>query len=137
MWSGTAPGQAVSTVPSAPLAAESPWPLQVHTADSTLTLYQPQIDSWDGNLLTARIAVRADIGKETPTAEYGVLQVAARTVVDKGSRTVRIDEAHVTKADFPAATAEQAIKIAPAPDLYFTLMRTLTADLTRCLSMPV
>jgi zinc transport system substrate-binding protein len=31
----------------------------------------------------------------------------------------------------------EAINIAPAPDLYFTLMRTLAADLTRCLSTPV
>jgi zinc transport system substrate-binding protein len=31
----------------------------------------------------------------------------------------------------------EAINIAPAPDLYFTLMRTLAADLTRCLATPV
>jgi zinc transport system substrate-binding protein len=31
----------------------------------------------------------------------------------------------------------EAINIAPAPDLYFTLMRSLAADLTRCLATPV
>jgi zinc transport system substrate-binding protein len=31
----------------------------------------------------------------------------------------------------------EAINISPAPDLYFTLMRSLAADLTRCLSTPV
>ena len=31
----------------------------------------------------------------------------------------------------------EAINISPAPDLYFTLMRALAADLTRCLSTPV
>jgi len=31
----------------------------------------------------------------------------------------------------------EAINIPPAPDLYFTLMRSLAADLTRCLSTPV
>lgn len=30
----------------------------------------------------------------------------------------------------------EATSLAPSPDLYFTLLRTLTADLTRCLSMP-
>jgi zinc transport system substrate-binding protein len=30
----------------------------------------------------------------------------------------------------------EAINLAPGPDLYFTLMRKLAADLTRCLSMP-
>jgi zinc transport system substrate-binding protein len=31
----------------------------------------------------------------------------------------------------------EAINIAPSPDLYFTLMRALATDLTRCLSTPV
>jgi zinc transport system substrate-binding protein len=31
----------------------------------------------------------------------------------------------------------EGINIPPAPDLYFTLMRTLAADLTRCLATPV
>src|SRR4029077_20501959 len=39
------------------LAAESRWPLQIITGDTTLTLYQPQLDSWDGYKLSARIAV--------------------------------------------------------------------------------
>ena len=30
----------------------------------------------------------------------------------------------------------EAINLAPGPDLYFTLMRRLAADLTRCLTMP-
>jgi zinc transport system substrate-binding protein len=30
----------------------------------------------------------------------------------------------------------EAINLAPGPDLYFTLLRTLAADLTRCLTMP-
>jgi zinc transport system substrate-binding protein len=30
----------------------------------------------------------------------------------------------------------EAIKLTPSPDLYFTLMRSLAADLTHCLSMP-
>jgi zinc transport system substrate-binding protein len=31
----------------------------------------------------------------------------------------------------------EAIRLAPAPDLYFSLMRALAADLTRCLSTPI
>lgn len=30
----------------------------------------------------------------------------------------------------------EAINLSPGPDLYFTLLRTLAADLTRCLTMP-
>jgi ABC-type Zn2+ transport system substrate-binding protein/surface adhesin len=30
----------------------------------------------------------------------------------------------------------EAINLAPGPDLYFTLLRTLAADLTRCLTTP-
>src|SRR5580658_1342893 len=71
--SSTAAGTAAQRTATPSLAAESPWPLQVQSADTTLILFQPQVDSWDGNQLA-----------------------------------VRIDQAHVDKADFPGATAGQA-----------------------------
>ena len=62
---GQAPGSAGATAaPAQPtgvphLAAEWWWPLQINTGGTTSTLYQPQLDSWDGYKLSARIAVRA------------------------------------------------------------------------------
>src|SRR5215469_8018030 len=34
-----------------------PWPRQVHIDGATMTVYQPQVDSWDGGFLKLRAAV--------------------------------------------------------------------------------
>ena len=60
------------------LAAESDWPLAINAGDTTLTLYQPQLDSSDGCKLSARITVRADAGKDKLQAQFGVLTVNGR-----------------------------------------------------------
>jgi len=95
-----------SATPS--LGAESPWPLTIQAGDTTLTLYQPQLDSWDGYKLSARIAARADLGAQNPQAHFGVFQLSAQTITDKGDRSVFIQQAQVLKSDFPSATPAQA-----------------------------
>ena len=82
------------------LAAEWWWPLQINTGGTTSTLYQPQLDSWDGYKLSARIAVRGGRRKGKPQAQFGVLTVDARALPDKGRRTLQIDQAQIAKADF-------------------------------------
>ncbi len=53
-----AQGTAPQPVASAPLAAADSWPRDYHSTDATLTVYQPQIDSWTGNRMVARAAVQ-------------------------------------------------------------------------------
>ncbi len=67
--------------------------------DTKLTIYQPQLDSWDGYTLHARAAVEATStdGKAT----YGIVQFSAHTLVDKATRWVALDQYTITKADFP------------------------------------
>jgi len=83
------------------VGAESRWPVTVRAPDATLTLYQPQLDSWDGYKVSARVAVRADLGSDHPQPRFGVLTLSARTLTDKGRRTVRIDQVQIVKAEFP------------------------------------
>jgi hypothetical protein len=92
----------------ASVGSESHWPLQLQSKDTALTLYQPQLDAWDGYHIEGRIAVRANVGASKPQAHFGILNVTAHTLVDKGSRTVRIDQVTVQKANFPSASAEQS-----------------------------
>jgi hypothetical protein len=110
--SATPPSVSAAASPdptSAAVGAESRWPLTIHGgSNTTLTLYQPQLDSWDGYKTSARIAVRAEIGPSTPPqAQFGVLTVTARTLTDKGRRTVRMDQVQLVKVDFPSASAAQ------------------------------
>jgi hypothetical protein len=34
-----------------------PWPREMHIPAGTMTIYQPQVDSWDGGFLRLRAAV--------------------------------------------------------------------------------
>ncbi len=61
------------------------WPVEIEGPDGTITVYQPQLDAWDGHKLEAHTAVSIQpSGVDVPT--YGVAWVSARTMVDKQER---------------------------------------------------
>src|SRR5262245_50720256 len=72
---------------TAAIGRESPWPLTIKTNDTTLTVYQPQLDIWDGHTLVGRVAVRAGADPQAPST-YGIVTLSARTLTDKGTRVV-------------------------------------------------
>ncbi|POF43551.1 hypothetical protein B0D71_01690 [Pseudomonas laurylsulfativorans] len=78
-----APEQPVQP-PANQLAASPNWPQVLAAGDTKLTIYQPQLDSWDGYTLSARAAAEATgtDGKST----YGIVQFSAHTLVDKATR---------------------------------------------------
>ncbi|RZI42619.1 autotransporter [Herbaspirillum sp. HC18] len=88
----------------------SPWPRTVKAGNTTLSVYQPQPDTWDGFQLTARAAVGAtkgSAGGDAAQTRYGVMTIAANTLTDKGRRVVTIEQAKVVKSEFPSATADE------------------------------
>lgn len=90
--------------PAAQTAAVPTWPQVLTAGETKLTIYQPQLDSWDGYTLQARAAVEATgtDGKST----YGIVQFSAHTLVDKATRWVSLDQYTLTKADFPSSAAQ-------------------------------
>lgn len=94
--------------PAAPAAEAAPsaptWPQVITSGKAKLTVYQPQLDSWDGYTLNARAAVEATAadGKST----YGIVQFSAHTLVDKATRWVALDQYKILKADFPADASQ-------------------------------
>jgi hypothetical protein len=84
------------------LPSESSWPRTFTSSTNTFTIYQPQVDKWDENLISLYCAVELKAGKET-AAKYGVVWFQARTEVDKVNRLVTLDQAKVTKVKFPVA----------------------------------
>ncbi|MFI8225350.1 hypothetical protein [Pseudomonas sp. NPDC085632] len=89
-------------VPETPI--EPAWPQVISSGKAKLTVYQPQLDSWDGYTLNARAAVEATgaDGKST----YGIVQFSAHTLVDKATRWVALDKYKIIKADFPADASQ-------------------------------
>ncbi|GAB7128073.1 hypothetical protein JCM19000A_25800 [Silvimonas sp. JCM 19000] len=105
----------VSSAHAASAPAAKPWPHQFTVDGTTLTLYQPQLDNWQGNQLNARMAVAVKKGSSTgPDGKkhdllaYGVAWVSAQTLTDKTARTVRLDNINVDKASFPTEPDNEA-----------------------------
>jgi hypothetical protein len=81
------------------------WPRIVKLGGDTLTIYEPQVESWQGNVLRARAA----IGVETPALPkptYGVVYYTARTEVDKAAGMVTLYDFRVTRSKFPTQQAQ-------------------------------
>jgi len=82
--------------------SDSGWPRPFTSGTTTFTVYQPQVDKWDQNLVDFYCAVELKTGKES-APKYGVVFVQARTEVDKVNRLVTLDQAKITRVKFPSA----------------------------------
>src|SRR5262245_46727998 len=103
------PGAAVpSQAPAAaPAGLEAgAWPRQFQAGDMTVEVYEPQIDSWQGNRLEARTALSVTAAG-APAPSYGVIWITARTEVDKAQGLVTLEDIKVTRASFPGLPQKQ------------------------------
>src|SRR5262245_13533261 len=88
--------------PPAAQVTPDPWPRTFVQGGARYSLYQPQLDSWDGFDIEAHAAVSVvAAGAKAPT--FGVIELSAKTTVDRASRTVRFTAITVKKATFPSA----------------------------------
>ena len=78
------------------------WPRKMVSGTNSFSVYQPQIEQWQGNRLEARAAVAITDGQSKQTA-YGVLWFTARTEIDKINRLVMMADFRITKVSFPGA----------------------------------
>jgi hypothetical protein len=102
----TAQAQARRTAASQPATAQAQadWPRVIEDGQRSITVYQPQIESWRDDRLEARAAVAVD--KPGPEAQtLGVVWFKAHTQVDKESDLVRLDDIEVARVSFPSDPA--------------------------------
>jgi len=136
---------AVGALLSAPLWAQQPasgpaspdgWPRSQKTNTGTLTVYQPQLDSWDGYQIAFHTAASVQAkGSEEPV--FGVLEFTAKTLTDHLARVVELQSLRVEKATFPSApqqaetyrTAFQALVPAKNPIIALDRIETQLAIL--------
>jgi hypothetical protein len=87
--------------------AESGWPRQFFYSGDSITVYQPQVDAWQDNLIRAHAAVAIKApGMAEPT--FDVMHMQGVTAVNKDTRLVDISDVAVTSAKFPMAGAQEA-----------------------------
>ena len=85
---------------------EMGWPREIEDPRARIVMYQPQVDSFVGNELTARAAISVTLtGKTQPV--FGAAWLESRVDTDRDDRTVTILETRVPQVRFPDASDEQ------------------------------
>lgn len=97
------PGRSASS-PSSPGEA---WPRSRTTPKGTLTVFQPQLDSWDGREIEFHCAASLQPLDEKAPPNFGVLEFSGKTLVDKLTRMVELQDLRVSKATFPSTPDEE------------------------------
>ncbi|WP_052572985.1 hypothetical protein [Haloferula sp. BvORR071] len=96
--------------PEAAVPQDTGWPRDVTAAKAQMTLYQPQIDEWEGyRLLHARLAVSLKPAGEAPV--LGVAEITGETTVDKEERSVLIRNIRVDDAHFSSVKPEDETRL--------------------------
>ncbi len=83
------------------------WPRKASHGSETISMYQPEVETWKGDELHAyaALAVTSAVNR---TTKYGVLWFTARTEVDKVNRQVTLDDFQITRVRFPTMEAREA-----------------------------
>jgi hypothetical protein len=98
-----------------PLAAhgQTTWPRQMASSAGEVTLYQPQIDTYTGNQLTAHAAVSVARPAGKPPV-FGALFFTATVSTDRGTGIVNVEDVAVTNSKFPNADASLTAAVTQA-----------------------
>jgi hypothetical protein len=83
------------------------WPQVVQSRGNTITLYQPQVETWQDNVLKARAAVSVSI-KASAQPAYGVVFFTARTSVDRTNGIVTFEDITINRINFPKTAGDTA-----------------------------
>ena len=114
-----------SSIAAAP--DDSGWPRELSSGGTRYSLYQPQVDSWKDNQLSAHAAVAVQPASDTePT--FGVIWLGSRTDVDKADRLVSLEDVRISRANFPSAPGEAAGWQSQLQELLATNGKTISLD---------
>ena len=109
------------------------WPRVIAKNGKELTIYQPQVDSWqDYKNLQVRFAIAVKDGK-SKNKTFGVVEVEAETVVDQTTRTVAILP-QKRELRFPNTTEAEAAKLRTLVDELHPPGHAMTVSLDRVLA---
>jgi hypothetical protein len=104
-----------------------PWPRQFKLKNATALVYQPQVDSWENNMLNFRAVVSI-----TPSGSkqeiLGVIWATARTQVNRVSRIVVLEDIKLTKSNFPTLPDQGASYMRALQQQSVPSQRTISLD---------
>jgi len=77
------------------------WPRTISAGKTEITVYQPQVESWESNRMHSRAAVSIRTA-ESALPVFGVIWLSARTDVDRENRLVALNDIQVERGSFPS-----------------------------------
>ncbi len=89
---------------------ELSWPRQIETDAVTIVMYQPQLDSFKGNVMTGRLAISVST-TDKPEPVFGAMWISAQVSVDRDARLIHPDTIEVTRLHFPDVTDMQRSRL--------------------------
>ena len=99
--------------PQAPPAqTQARWPRAIELQQGTLTIYQPQVEKFEGVTLSGRCAVSWQPKDAQAAPVFGVFWFDARVLVDKDQRLMDVEQLTVKKVRFPNVTPEKEKQVA-------------------------
>jgi len=112
-------------------AGAEEWPREIVVPEGEIVLYQPQLESFQGNKLEGRAAVSVTrTGKAQPV--FGAVWLSSRVLTDRDTRRVTLQSVKMTRAAFPGSDPAQEKKLGailareiPKWDLSLSLDRLL------------
>jgi len=84
---------------------QSDWPREIVTNRGVVVIYQPQLEKFEGNTLSARAAF--GIERDNEETVFGAVWFDARLETDREDRFALITDLDVTDVRFPNQTDEQ------------------------------
>src|SRR5262245_34259178 len=114
--------------------ADPGWPRVFTSGDQQVTVYQPQVDYWNGftNLqFRCAIAVKG----VTPQEKFGVVEVDATTVADQPKRTVVVIPTK-RRFSFPKTSDAETAPLTATVNNIHPLGQPMTVSLDRILACP-
>ena len=82
-----------------------PWPRTWTEGALTLSIFQPEVQRWEGERLSMRAAAQVKKGEKQT---YGIVHLEARTETDEARKLVRLVDVKVTGTEFPSVPDKES-----------------------------
>ncbi|MCX5513877.1 carbohydrate-binding family V/XII [Kaistia algarum] len=100
------PALAQSAAPAPTAAQALSWPRTFAVGDQTLQVYQPLIETWNGDQIGGRAAIA--LGPKDGTPIYGTARFTASVSIDKPTRLAYLSQLSVSRVDVPTDPTQDA-----------------------------
>ena len=114
-------------------SAADQWPREIKAKEGRVVIYQPQLESFQGDKATVMAAVSVQ-KTDMKAPVFGVVWFDSRIATDRDKRMVEFQEIKVTKTQFPNAQPEQERRLAAFLDREIAAWPKPTMSLDRLLA---